>query len=91
MSTGAFCNSICESKLAFIASTSNPASSQAITFASVMSSYSVKLYASYSLCEYCIPFSIVLPRERTKDLPNYVYIPTLNLVEYIKSLNVPLD
>ena len=25
-----------------------------------------------------------------KDLPNYVYIPTLNLVEYIKSLNVPV-
>ncbi len=24
-----------------------------------------------------------------KDLPNYVYIPTLNLVEYIKSLNTP--
>jgi uroporphyrinogen decarboxylase len=24
-----------------------------------------------------------------KDLPNYVYIPTLNLVEYIKSLNIP--
>jgi uroporphyrinogen decarboxylase len=24
-----------------------------------------------------------------KDLPNFVYIPTLNLVEYIKSLNVP--
>jgi uroporphyrinogen decarboxylase len=25
-----------------------------------------------------------------KDLPNYVYIPTLNLVEYIKSLNTPV-
>ena len=25
-----------------------------------------------------------------KDLPNYVYIPTLNLVEYIKSLNIPV-
>ncbi len=25
-----------------------------------------------------------------KDLPNYVYIPTLSLVEYIKSLNVPV-
>jgi uroporphyrinogen decarboxylase len=25
-----------------------------------------------------------------KDLPNYVYIPTLNLVEYTKSLNVPV-
>ena len=25
-----------------------------------------------------------------KDLPNYVYIPTLNLVEYAKSLNVPV-
>ena len=25
----------------------------------------------------------------TKDLPNYVYIPTLNLVNYIKSLKVP--
>ncbi len=25
-----------------------------------------------------------------KDLPNFVYIPTLNLVEYIKSLNVPV-
>jgi len=25
-----------------------------------------------------------------KDLPNYVYIPTLNLVDYIKSLNVPV-
>ena len=24
-----------------------------------------------------------------KDLPNYIYIPTLNLVNYIKSLNVP--
>ena len=24
-----------------------------------------------------------------KDLPNYVYIPTLNLVEYVKSLNTP--
>tara|TARA_B100000902_G_scaffold118797_1_gene119266 strand:+ start:523 stop:1524 length:1002 start_codon:yes stop_codon:yes gene_type:complete len=25
-----------------------------------------------------------------KDLPNFVYIPTLNLVEYIKSLNIPV-
>jgi uroporphyrinogen decarboxylase len=25
-----------------------------------------------------------------KDLPNFIYIPTLNLVEYIKSLNVPV-
>ena len=25
-----------------------------------------------------------------KDLPNYVYIPTLSLVDYIKSLNVPV-
>ena len=25
-----------------------------------------------------------------KDLPNYAYVPTLNLVEYIKSLNVPV-
>ena len=25
-----------------------------------------------------------------KNLPNYVYIPTLNLVEYIKSLNIPV-
>ena len=25
-----------------------------------------------------------------KDLPNYIYTPTLNLVEYIKSLNVPV-
>jgi len=25
-----------------------------------------------------------------KDLPNYVYIPTLSLVEYVKSLNVPV-
>ena len=25
-----------------------------------------------------------------KDLPNYVYIPTLNLVEYVKSFNVPV-
>ena len=24
-----------------------------------------------------------------KDLPNYIYIPTLNLVKYIKSLNIP--
>jgi len=24
------------------------------------------------------------------DLPNFVYIPTLNLVEYVKSLNVPV-
>jgi uroporphyrinogen decarboxylase len=25
-----------------------------------------------------------------KDLPNYIYIPTLNLVEYVKSLNIPV-
>ena len=25
-----------------------------------------------------------------KDIPNYIYIPTLNLVEYIKSLNTPV-
>ena len=25
-----------------------------------------------------------------KDLPNYIYIPTLNLVEYVRSLNVPV-
>ena len=25
-----------------------------------------------------------------KDLPNYVYIPTLSIVDYIKSLNVPV-
>ena len=25
-----------------------------------------------------------------KDLPNYVYIPTLNLVDYVKSLNIPV-
>ena len=25
-----------------------------------------------------------------KDLPNYVYMPTLNLVDYVKSLNVPV-
>ena len=25
-----------------------------------------------------------------KDLPNYVYIPTLNLVDYVKSLNTPV-
>jgi len=25
-----------------------------------------------------------------KDLPNYIYIPTLNMVDYIKSLNVPV-
>ena len=25
-----------------------------------------------------------------KNLPNYVYIPTLNLVEYVKSLNIPV-
>jgi len=25
-----------------------------------------------------------------KDLPNYVYSPTLNLVEYVKSLNIPV-
>ena len=27
---------------------------------------------------------------KEKDLPNYVYIPTLNLVEYVKSLKVPV-
>jgi len=25
-----------------------------------------------------------------KDLPNYVYVPTLNLVEYVKSLDIPV-
>jgi uroporphyrinogen decarboxylase len=25
-----------------------------------------------------------------KDLPNYVYVPTLNLVDYVKSLNIPV-
>ena len=25
-----------------------------------------------------------------KDLPNYIYVPTLNLVNYIKSLNIPV-
>ena len=25
-----------------------------------------------------------------KDLPNYIYAPTLNLVEYVKSLNIPV-
>ena len=25
-----------------------------------------------------------------KDLPNYIYIPTLNLVDYVKSLNIPV-
>ena len=25
-----------------------------------------------------------------KDLPNYVYIPTLNLVKYVQSLNIPV-
>jgi uroporphyrinogen decarboxylase len=25
-----------------------------------------------------------------KDLPNYIYTPTLNLVDYVKSLNVPV-
>jgi uroporphyrinogen decarboxylase len=25
-----------------------------------------------------------------KDLPNYVYIPTLSLVDYVKSLNIPV-
>ena len=25
-----------------------------------------------------------------KNLPNYVYIPTLNLVDYVKSLNIPV-
>ena len=27
---------------------------------------------------------------KQKDLPNYVYIPTLNLVNYVKSLNIPV-
>ena len=27
---------------------------------------------------------------KEKDLPNYIYIPTLNLVNYVKSLNVPV-
>ncbi|WP_415299982.1 uroporphyrinogen decarboxylase [Candidatus Pelagibacter sp. Uisw_134_02] len=27
---------------------------------------------------------------KEKDLPNYVYIPTLNLVNYVKSLNIPI-
>ena len=27
---------------------------------------------------------------RKKDLPNYVYTPTLNLVNYVKSLNIPV-
>ena len=27
---------------------------------------------------------------KEKDLPNYVYAPTLNLVNYVKSLNVPV-
>ena len=27
---------------------------------------------------------------KEKDLPNYVYIPTLNLVNYVKSLNIPV-
>ncbi len=27
---------------------------------------------------------------KEKDLPNYVYIPTLKLVEYVKSLNIPV-
>ena len=27
---------------------------------------------------------------RQKNLPNYVYIPTFNLVNYVKSLNVPV-
>ena len=27
---------------------------------------------------------------KEKDLPNYIYIPTLNLVEYVKSLNIPV-
>jgi uroporphyrinogen decarboxylase len=26
----------------------------------------------------------------TKDIPNYIYIPTLNLVEYVKSLDTPV-
>ena len=25
-----------------------------------------------------------------KDIPNYIYIPTLNIIEYIKSLNIPV-
>jgi uroporphyrinogen decarboxylase len=25
-----------------------------------------------------------------KDLPNYIYVPTLNLVDYVKSLNIPV-
>jgi len=25
-----------------------------------------------------------------KDIPNYVYVPTLNLVDYVKSLNIPV-
>ena len=25
-----------------------------------------------------------------KDLPNYIYIPTLNIVDYVKSLNIPV-
>jgi uroporphyrinogen decarboxylase len=27
---------------------------------------------------------------KEKDLPNYVYVPTLNLVNYVKSLNIPI-
>jgi uroporphyrinogen decarboxylase len=27
---------------------------------------------------------------KEKDLPNYIYVPTLNLVNYVKSLNVPV-
>jgi len=27
---------------------------------------------------------------KEKDLPNYIYVPTLNLVDYIKSLNIPV-
>jgi uroporphyrinogen decarboxylase len=27
---------------------------------------------------------------REKDLPDYIYIPTLNLVDYVKSLNIPV-
>jgi uroporphyrinogen decarboxylase len=27
---------------------------------------------------------------KEKDLPNYVYVPTLNLVDYVKSLNIPV-
>ena len=27
---------------------------------------------------------------KEKDLPNYIYVPTLNLVDYVKSLNIPV-